>query len=190
MYKIYFFPLLFISFLLLSACARKIPSKHYDIEQCEKDMLNAKDYDPDNAIDRIVVDKKKREMYLYRKGKIVDTIPVSLGKNPIGTKIEQGDKRTPEGEFWVSRKLCSKLYYRSICISYPRPKDKALAAKRGVNPGGNITIHAQPAWNASGKKDQYMLARNWTDGCVAVTNDVMNDLWYAVREGMPIIIKG
>lgn len=153
-------------------------------------MLNASDYDPKNAIDKIVVDKKKRAMYLYRKGKVVSMIPVSLGENPIGTKIQQGDKRTPEGNFWVSRKLCSKRFYRSICISYPRPEDIALAKKRGVNPGGNITIHAQPPFNANGYKDSFMLARNWTDGCVAVTNAVMDELWYAVREGVPITIKG
>ena len=184
------FLLFSLALFILNACTKNEPIKQYSIEACKKEMLDAKDYDPKNAIDHIVVDKKKRTMYLYRKGKMVNMLPVSLGKNPVGTKIQQGDKRTPEGQYWVSRKLCSKRYYRSICVSYPRPQDIALAKKRGVNPGGSITIHAQPPWNASGKKDDYMLARNWTDGCVAVTNTVMDDLWYAVREGIPITIKG
>jgi len=189
MFNIYkIFLLIFTSFLFVS-CAHKTPKKYYNIKNCENEMLNAVDYNPDDAIDHIVVDKKKRAMYLYKNGKVVSMIPVSLGKNPLGTKIQQGDKRTPEGEFWISRKLCSKRFYRSLCISYPRPQDIALARKRGVNPGGNITIHAQPPFNASGDKDTFMLARNWTDGCVAVTNRVMDDLWYAVREGVPITIR-
>ena len=175
---------------IFNSCARNESIKQYDIDQCKKEMLDAKDYDPKNAIDHIVVDKKKRAMYLYRKGQMVNTIPVSLGKNRIGTKIKQGDKKTPEGQYWVSRKLCSQGYYRSLFVSYSRPQDIALAKRRGVHSGGSITIHAQPPWNASGKKDNYMLARNWTDGCVAVTNSVMDDLWFAVREGVPVTIKG
>jgi hypothetical protein len=58
-----------------------------------------------------------------------------------------------------------------------------------VSPGGDITIHAQPTWNANGKGNKYTLSRNWTEGCVAVTNDAMKQLWYAVREGVPIIIR-
>jgi len=76
-----------------------------------------------------------------------------------------------------------------LCISYPRPEDISSAEARGVNPGGAITIHAQPPWNADGRSDDYTLSRNWTQGCVAVTNDAMSKLWYAVREGVPVTIK-
>ena len=185
--------LLFLALLMFfTACSRQVEVKgtHYSLEECKKELLEAEDYSPKQSIDHIVIIKKERKMYLYNKGKVQSVIPVSLGKNPIGTKVKQGDNKTPEGQFWISRKLCSPKYYRSLCISYPRPYDVALANKRGVNPGGNITIHAQPKWNASGKKNDFMLARNWTEGCVAVTNDVMKELWYAVREGVPITIKG
>lgn len=187
----YFIPffLSFITILFLTACTPDIPKDRYSLEECKSELLDATDYTQDGGIDRIVVVKKERKMYLYKEGKVQQTIPVSLGKNPIGQKEQKGDYKTPEGEFFIHRKLCSPKYYRSLCISYPRPEDKARAAAKGVNPGGDITIHAQPTWNADGKGDSYTLSRNWTQGCVAVTNAAMKELWYAVREGVPITIR-
>ncbi len=184
--------ILFISFILfaLNGCTDpQVKGNRYSLKECKNEMLDAQDYLPGEKIDRIVVIKKERKMYLYQGNKIKSVFPVSLGKNPIGSKVKKGDNRTPEGQFWIHRKLCSPKYYRSLCISYPRPQDKARAAARGVNPGGDITIHAQPTWNADGRGDKYTLSRNWTQGCVAVTNSAMNQLWYAVREGVPVTIK-
>jgi len=181
--------LLVFSSLFFTACEPDVPKDRYSLEECKAELLDAKDYEQDGSIDRIVVVKKSRKMYLYRDGKVQQAIPISLGKNPLGHKQEKGDFRTPEGEYFIHRKLCSPKYYRSLCISYPRPSDKASAKARGVNPGGDITIHAQPKWNADGKDDSYTLARDWTKGCVAVTNKAMKELWYAVREGVPIIIR-
>jgi murein L,D-transpeptidase YafK len=180
--------LLFILFFMLG-CEPDLPKDRYSLKECQEELLDATDYEKDGGIDYILVVKKDRKMYLYKEGKIEKTIPVSLGKNPLGQKEEQGDYKTPEGNFFIHRKLCSPKYYRSLCISYPRPEDKAKAAARGVNPGGDITIHAQPKWNADGKGDSYTLSRNWTQGCVAVTNEAMKELWYAVREGVPITIR-
>jgi len=174
---------------IFSGCEPKVPKVHYDLEECREELLSATDYVQDGGIDRIVVVKKERKMYLYKDGRVQQTIPVSLGKNPVGQKQQKGDNKTPEGEFFIHRKLCSPKYYRSLCISYPRPEDKAKAVAKGVNPGGDITIHAQPKWNANGKGDSYTLSRNWTQGCVAVTNTAMKELWYAVREGVPITIR-
>ncbi|MEA1880447.1 MAG: L,D-transpeptidase family protein [Campylobacterota bacterium] len=157
--------------------------------ECKQELLEAEDYSQEKSVDLIVVEKKERRMYLYRNNKVQSSVPISLGKNPVGTKEKQGDNKTPEGTFWISRKLCSSKYYRSLCISYPRPQDIAKAQVKGLNPGGNITIHAQPKWNADGHKNDYMLSKNWTEGCVAVTNKTMRQLWYAVREGVPIIIR-
>ncbi len=95
-------------------------------------MLEAEDFSQGESIDKIVVVKKERKMYLYKDNKVQNTLPVSLGKNPVGAKQQEGDNKTPEGEFWISRKLCSPKYYRSLCISYPRPEDKARAAKKGL----------------------------------------------------------
>ena len=171
-------------------CGPDIPKKdQYDIRECREELLDAGDYRNEGSVDRILVVKKERKMYLYKKENVIGTIPVSLGKNPVGHKQQQGDNRTPEGEFFIHRKLCSQKYYRSLCISYPRPEDIVRANARGVDPGGDITIHAQPKWNADGKQDAYTLTQNWTQGCVAVTNGVMEELWYAVREGVPVTIR-
>jgi len=181
----------FITLLLLAGCSHnaEVVNNRYSLDECKKELLEAKDYVEDKGIDLIIVEKKERKMYLYKEDKVQSIIPVSLGKNPIGAKVQKGDHKTPEGTFWIHRKLCSPKYYRSLCISYPREEDKKRAAAKGVNPGGDITIHAQPTWNADGKGDAYTLSRNWTEGCVAVTNDAMKQLWYAVREGVPIIIR-
>lgn len=184
----HFFLLLFAS-LFFTACEPDVPKDRYSLDECKEELLEATDYEQDGGIDRIEVVKKDRKMYLYKDGKIVRTIPVSLGKNPVGDKQQKGDNRTPEGEFFIHRKLCSPKYYRSLCISYPRPSDIQRAKSKGVNPGGDITIHAQPKWNADGKQDSYTLQKDWTQGCVAVTNDAMKELWYAVREGVPIVIR-
>ena len=181
---------LLFSFLLLSGCGQPdVNGDRYTLDECKKELLEAEDFDESQKIDHIVVVKKERKMYLYREGKVANTFPVSLGRNPIGQKVEKGDNRTPEGTFWIHRKLCSAKYYRSLCISYPEPDDEKKARKRGVDPGGSITIHAQPVWNADGHGDSYTLARNWTQGCIAVTNSAMNQLWYAIREGVLVTIR-
>jgi murein L,D-transpeptidase YafK len=189
MYHQIIFLLTATSILWLSGCTPNAPKDRYNLAECKEELLEATDYTEEDAIDRIVVIKKERKMYLYKDGRVQGVFPVSLGKNPIGHKQQKGDFRTPEGEFFIHRKLCSPKYYRSLCISYPRPGDTARAAARGVNPGGDITIHAQPKWNADGHGDAYTLAHNWTQGCVAVTNSTMKKLWYAVREGVPVSIR-
>lgn len=187
--------LLFIStfviplFLVTGCFGPDLPKDQYNLEECREELLDATDYKSEGSVDHIIVEKDKRKMYLYKDGEVKGTLPVSLGKNPIGHKQKQGDNRTPEGEFFIHRKLCSPMYYRSLCISYPRPEDIESAEQRGVNPGGAITIHAQPKWNADGRQDAYTLSQNWTQGCVAVTNSVMEELWYAVREGVPVTIR-
>ena len=187
----YFFVALsaFILFGIHGCKEPEVEGDHYTLNECKKELLAAQDFDESQKIDHIVVRKKERKMYLYRNGKVQSIFPVSLGKNPVGDKLQKGDNRTPEGTFWIHRKLCSPKYYRSLCISYPRPEDIEAAKRRGVDPGGSITIHAQPVWNADGHGDSYTLAHNWTQGCVAVTNSAMKELWYAVREGVPVTIE-
>jgi len=190
LYKIFIkFFFIFSIILLLTACSPSVPTDMYNLEECKAELLDAEDYEKDGGVDRILVLKKERKMHLYKDGEVVQTIPISLGKNPLGPKQQKGDNKTPEGDFFIHRKLCSSKYYRSLCISYPRPIDIQRAKRRGVNPGTDITIHAQPIWNADGNGDSYTLSKNWTEGCIAVTNDAMKELWYAVREGVPITIR-
>jgi len=160
----------------------------YSTKECRKEMRVGKDFSKSKKIDKIVVSKKRREMYLYRGGKKIDTFRVSLGKNPKGHKIKRGDRRTPVGSYTITRKRCHSKYYRMINISYPNKRDRDMAKKRGVSPGSGITIHAQPFWNEDGKGDDYTLKHNWTNGCIAISNSSMDRLWYALKRGTSIVI--
>jgi len=173
-----------------NVCVVEYDKKKYRLDKCKDELLYAQDYKEKNSIDHIVIKKHERKMYLYKNNVVQHIVPISLGKNNIGKKIEKGDYKTPEGQFWIADKICSGKYYRSIVISYPRPYDIAIAKKRGVDPGGSITIHGQPRWNASGVQDWHTLKHNWTRGCVAISNSVMKKLWYAVKKDVPITILG
>lgn len=174
--------------LFVNSCQHP-PKKTYDLQTCKEELLQHKDsISEDKRIDHIVVAKKRKMMYLYRKEVLQGSMPVSLGKNSVGHKVQEGDYRTPEGTYRIYKKICSSKYYRSLCISYPRAKDRAAARAKGVSPGGDITVHAQPPWNANGIQNAYTLSKNWTRGCVAVTNEMMDALWYRVPTGTPITI--
>ncbi len=140
--------------------------------------------------DHIIVDKSDRKMYLYRGGSVIKVFPVSLGANDYrGPKVKQGDKRTPIGTYRILNKRCHAVKYMAMTISYPNASDIARARAAGVNPGSLITIHGQPHWNADGHGDAYTLSKDWTDGCVALTNKGMRELWSMVRVGTPITLR-
>jgi len=194
MYFNYLKTLLFTVFfsIIFSGCAQKpeVDGKIYILDTCREELIKKEDFHQEEKIDYILIDKQKRKMYVYKGGKIDEEYSISLGKNPIGTKEKQGDFKTPEGSYWIRKKICSPKYYRSLSISYPSHEDAKKAKAKGLNPGGDITIHAQPTWNADGNGDDYTLTHNWTNGCIAVTNSAMKKLWYCVDEGVPVIIKG
>jgi len=187
--------IIYISIFFLSGCSLlnfkkdglniELNGKYYSTRECTKELLSGNDIIKNKIIDKIIVYKSKRKMELYRNNNLIDTIPVSLGRNPIGNKIRRGDNRTPEGKYWISRKKCSRKYYRGLGISYPRAKD----IRKGIDAGGGIMIHAQLPWNYDGNGDEYTLSKDWTHGCIAVTNKSMNKLWYGIRKGAVIIIK-
>ena len=161
----------------------------YAIQECVNELARGAEIDNNNKIDKIVVYKKKRKLYSYKNGKVVEEFRISLGKNgDKGNKVKAGDYRTPEGTYTIVRKKCDSRLYRSLMISYPNEADKARARARGVNPGGYITIHGQPKWNADGRGDEYTLSRDWTEGCMAVPNLAMDKLWSAVEKGVKIEI--
>jgi murein L,D-transpeptidase YafK len=140
-------------------------------------------------VDHIVVYKKQRKLYAYSRGKLMYAFRVSLGKNADrGNKLKAGDYRTPEGSYKIVRKKCDKRLYKSLMISYPNEDDKARARANGYNPGGYITIHGQPKWNADGHGDAYTLSHDWTQGCIAVPNSAIDKLWRAVSNGVAIDI--
>jgi murein L,D-transpeptidase YafK len=167
----------------------KVDNTPYATKECMRELARGAEIDDNNKIDKIVVYKKKRKLYAYRDGKVVEEFRISLGKNgDKGNKVKAGDYRTPEGTYTIVRKKCDSRLYRSLMISYPNEADKARARTRGVNPGGYITIHGQPKWNADGRGDAYTLSRDWTEGCMAVPNLAMDKLWSAVEKGVKIEI--
>lgn len=180
--------------ILLGGCGSKptygkLDKTPYPTKECLKELsCGAELKGP--AIDKLVVYKKKRRMYAYdAQGKLLDKFRISLGKNgDKGHKIEVGDYKTPIGHYRIVRKKCDRRLYRSLMISYPDKEDRERAKRLGVKPGGYITIHGQPKWNADGRGDGYTLSHDWTEGCIAVPNSAMEKLWHAVRNGVKIDI--
>ncbi len=179
--------------LFLSGCNEgfrgKIDNSPYATKTCNKALSQGKDINPALQIDKIVVYKKRRKLTTYKKGKKIDTFRISLGKNgDRGDKVQAGDYRTPVGTYSIVRKKCDNRLYRSLMISYPNRLDRKEASRRSVKPGGYITIHGQPKWNADGRGDAYTFSRDWTEGCIAVSNKAMDRLWAGVKKGVKIDI--
>jgi len=137
--------------------------------------------------DRVVVDKSESRLYLMHAGQTFASYRVVFGANPKGHKLQQGDERTPEGQYLLDYKNANSLYYKSIHISYPNEIDRQEARKQGVDPGGDIMIHGQK----NGYEGLSFLAQrfNWTNGCIALNNKDMDSVWEAVQPGTPIEIK-
>ena len=136
--------------------------------------------------DRVLIVKGERQLYLLRGGMIFRTYPIDLGRDPDGPKIREGDGRTPEGEYVLDWRNPNSRFYRSIHISYPNWRDSTRARELGVPPGGLIMIHGLPGHLPVTSRDD--LPRDWTEGCIAVNNGAMDEIWAAVEDGTPIEI--
>jgi murein L,D-transpeptidase YafK len=136
--------------------------------------------------DLVVVHKSTRTLALIKDGRPFREYSISLGENPQGHKEEEGDKRTPEGEYRLDWRRDNDFYHRSIHISYPNEEDREAARERGVRPGGMIMIHGIP--EIYERVADILKKRDWTNGCIAVNNDEMNEIWKLVRDGTPIRI--
>lgn len=138
--------------------------------------------------DRILVVKGERTLYLLRNGLPVASFRVALGRNPIGPKIMEGDGRTPEGIYHIAGYKADSDYYRAILISYPNARDRERARRLGVDPGGAIMIHGlDPAIPPELRRDHWRF--NWTNGCIAVTDEEMDILWASTWPGMTVEIR-
>ena len=142
---------------------------------------------PDSVIDRVVVYKHEHKLILLSQGKVVRSYRIALGGEPVGPKTRQGDHRTPEGIYVLDSRNPNSHYYKAFHVSYPNANDKAAARKLGVSPGGDIMVHGLPKEYAWVGKSHTL--HDWTDGCIAVTNEEMDELWNLVRVGTPIEIK-
>jgi len=133
------------------------------------------------------VDKSERRLELLAADKVVATYSIALGADPLGHKQREGDERTPEGRYVLDWRNPGSAYYRSIHISYPGPADIAAAKRGGYSPGGDIMIHGQP--NGYGWWSWLTQRFDWTNGCIAVTDEAMAEIWSRVSDGTPIEIQ-
>jgi murein L,D-transpeptidase YafK len=136
--------------------------------------------------DKVVVEKQARKLHLIANGKTIRTFDIALGIRPVGDKQMEGDFKTPEGRYRLDVRNPDSDYFLSIRVSYPSARDIAEARKLGVSPGGAIMIHGQP--NEPSQSETYYKTQDWTNGCIAVSNSDMIDIWLMTGENTPIEI--
>ncbi|MCL1068342.1 L,D-transpeptidase family protein [Shewanella olleyana] len=144
------------------------------------DQLNS------SKVDLVVVNKSESSMSIFHQGQKIKTYQIAMGDAPQGHKLKEGDQRTPQGRYVLDYKKSDSAFYKSIHISYPNEEDRLRANALGVSPGGMIMIHGQNP-NSSLTPEQAQ-QYNWTNGCIAVTNKEMDELWRVIEEGTPIEI--
>lgn len=137
--------------------------------------------------DHVVVEKAARKLTLYREDVALKSYRVALGFSPLGAKEHQGDGRTPEGLYVIDRRNANSRFHLSLHVSYPNAQDRLRASQAAVDPGGDIFVHGLP--NGLGFAGAAFNLRDWTLGCVAVTNAEIEEIWRAVPDGTPIEIK-
>jgi murein L,D-transpeptidase YafK len=136
--------------------------------------------------DSVIVRKSERKLYLMRQGEILRTYRIALGLRPDGHKQFEGDFRTPEGKYRLTRRNPNSEYFLSIQIDYPNERDIERARRQGLKPGGAIMIHGQP--NVPRKSRDYYANVDWTEGCIAVANSDMVEIWLMTPSNIPIEI--
>ncbi|HYN44938.1 MAG TPA: L,D-transpeptidase family protein [Candidatus Limnocylindrales bacterium] len=131
--------------------------------------------------DKVLIEKKERRLTLLSKGEVIKTYKIALGGNPVGPKERQGDNKTPEGTYIIDSRNRDSVYHLSLHISYPNEKDKMRAKGLGVSPGGDIMIHGIKnglTWVGASHAEV-----DWTKGCIAVTDEEMEEIYKLVPNG-------
>jgi len=137
--------------------------------------------------DAVLIEKSKRKLHLISDGEPFRSFDIALGIQPIGDKKKEGDFRTPEGRYTLDARNPNSEFFLSIHVSYPDSADRSEAAALGVDPGGSIMIHGQP--NVPTKSEVYYQTQDWTNGCIAVSNSDMIDIWLMTGDYTPIEIR-
>ena len=137
--------------------------------------------------DEVIIDKSDRVLHLLNGGQIFRTFKIALGIQPQGDKQKEGDFKTPEGRYLLDSRNPNSDYFLSIRVSYPNAADRQEARQLGVDPGGAIMIHGQP--NDPSRSEAYYQTQDWTNGCIAVSNSDMIDIWLMTDENTPIEIR-
>lgn len=137
--------------------------------------------------DRVLILKKQHKLVLLRQGRTIKTYDVALGRGGLGPKERQGDHKTPEGLYKIDSRKANSRFYRALHISYPNDSDRHRASELGVPPGGEIMIHG--IRNGLGWLGSNHRLMDWTDGCVAVTDSEIDEIWRMVPDGTPVEIR-
>jgi murein L,D-transpeptidase YafK len=148
--------------------------------------LSAQQPTPPMKADSILILKKDHVMELFAGGKVIRTYKVALGQGGLRPKEYEGDGRTPEGHYTIEAKYVNQ-YHKALRISYPNAEDRKRAAKLGLSPGGSILIHGLP--NGKGYIGAAHRLYDWTLGCIAVTDEEIDEIWNLVPVGTPVEIR-
>ena len=148
---------------------------------------SAQSFFSDDRVDRVVIEKSKRTMTLYKQGQEIKSYNIALGRDPVGHKCMQGDNKTPEGVYFIDYRISNSIYHKALHISYPNMVDVERAKALGVSPGGKIMIHGM-------KQDKLWMGTvhylfNWTNGCIAVMNNEIEEIWMLVSDWTPVEIR-
>ena len=139
--------------------------------------------------DQILIKKSQRRLYLMREGKPIRTYMVSLGISPVGHKQRRGDNKTPEGRYFIDARNPNSHFTKALHISYPSSEDRRQAARYGWDPGGMIMIHGEPRSRRNGELQELIRGEDWTQGCIAVSNLAIDEIWQYTRQGIPVVIE-
>jgi murein L,D-transpeptidase YafK len=141
---------------------------------------------PDQA-DSLLIVKSEHRLYVMRGGQPLRSYPIALGLSPVGPKRQEYDFRTPEGRYVIDARRPNSRYFRALHVSYPNAEDRRQAAEHHVSPGGDIMIHGLP--NVLRKPLSYYQTQDWTNGCIALSNEDLLEVWSMVRQRIPVEIR-
>lgn len=170
-----------------AAVVMTINGKPVDKEQVLKPPQASQRTSASKTVDKILVIKSARRLELISDGKVIRSYRISLGKQPKGPKLQEGDKRTPEGLYWVDWRKRSDKFNLAMHINYPNITDAATARREGVNPGSMIMIHGTP--DSEDNPEELFHTLDWTDGCIAMKNYEMREVWNMVKDGTMVEIR-
>ena len=188
--------------ILTQLCVIEIPSKPHNVKRtimfaaliliCAFAMYlyahhNWNSLPAGTTVDRIVVEKSARRLSMFRDGNQIKTYRIALGRNPVGAKQEEGDMKTPEGIYKIDGRNPQSSFHLALHISYPSDKDDKRAAAHDVSAGSDVMIHG--IRNGRGWIGAFHRWNDWTAGCIAVTDEEIEELWRVTRDGTTIEIR-
>ena len=173
-----------VTLAALAATCMAVAAHADPLPQAERVMLRSTESLP--AVDHVVVHKTERRMLLLHGTTVVRSYKIALGLNPVGQKERAGDYRTPEGRYYLTRRNPRSEYFLSIQVSYPNETDMKRARRNHWDAGGSIMIHGLP--NQLKHEPKYYEISDWTDGCIALSNADMVEVWLLTPDNVPIDI--